>query len=104
MADSKLPYFLLGIGVGAAVGLLYAPSSGEELRNDLRRRADDSRDFVRRRSSELRDNAEEILDKGRDAVHHQRDQLAAALEAGRKAYREATGRDPANGETRAAGA
>lgn len=94
MAESKLPYFLLGIGVGATLGMLYAPAAGEELRNDLRRKAGDGREYIRRRSGKLREQAESAFDKSRGAVSSQRDQLAAALEAGRRAYREATGRDP----------
>ena len=38
MADnvgSKVTYFLVGLGVGAMVGILFAPKSGEELRNDI---------------------------------------------------------------------
>jgi gas vesicle protein len=93
MANS-LPYFLLGLGVGAAAGILFAPKSGEETREDLRRRAEEGRDYLKRRSGELRDKAEEALDRGREAVHGQREQLSAALEAGRRAYREATGNDP----------
>jgi gas vesicle protein len=94
MAASNLPYFLLGIGVGATVGILYAPAAGEDLREDLLKRADGGREYVRRGGAKLREQAEEALDKGRGAVNSQRDQLAAALEAGRRAYREATGRDP----------
>ena len=103
MAESKLPYLLLGIGVGAALGILYAPLAGDELRRDLRQRADEGREFVRRRSGTLREQASSALDKGRGAVNSQRDQLAAALEAGRRAYREATGRDPAS-DSQGAGA
>lgn len=90
MADSNLPYFLLGVGVGAAVGLLYAPNSGEETRRELRSRADEGRDYLRRRGNELRGQAEDLLDRGREGVRTQRDQLASALEAGRRAYRDAT--------------
>ena len=104
MAESKLPYFLLGIGVGAAVGILYAPVPGEELRGDLLRRADDGREFVRRRGDDLRQRAGDAFDKGRSAMSSQRDQLTAALEAGRRAYREATGRDPSADIPKAAGA
>ena len=94
MADTKLPYFLLGLGVGAAVGILYAPSPGEELRGDLRKRADDGRDYVKRRGGELRQQADEILHRGRETAQTQRDQLASALEAGRRAYRDAAGIAP----------
>jgi len=95
MADSRLPCFLFGIGVGAAVGLLYAPRPGEATREDLLRRADEGRDYLRQRSSELRDQAGDIVNKGRSGVSDQRDQLAAALDAGRRAYNEASGADAA---------
>jgi hypothetical protein len=29
-----------------------------------------------------------LVDRGREAIHHQRDQLSAALEAGKQAYKE----------------
>ena len=93
MADTKLPYFLLGLGVGAAVGILYAPAAGEEFRGDLLKRADEGRDFVKRRGGELRQQADEILHRGRETAQSQRDQLSAALDAGRRAYREATAAD-----------
>ena len=109
MADSNLPYFLLGIGVGATLGLLYAPQAGEDTRRELRSRADEGRDYmrrrtgegrdyVRRRGDELRHQAEDMLDRGRGAVQTQRDQLARALDAGRRAYRDATGYEPMAGE------
>lgn len=104
MAATNLPYFLLGVGLGAAMGILYAPSPGEELRTDLRRRAGDGRQYVKRQGGALRQQAESVLDKGRDAVSSQREQLAAALEAGRRAYHEATGRDPSAMASRSAGA
>ena len=93
MASSNLPYFLLGLGVGAAAGLLYAPKTGTETRDELRRRAFEGRDFVKRKSGEFREQAQDAVGKGRSAVHTQRDQLAAALDAGRRAYQEATSAD-----------
>jgi gas vesicle protein len=94
MANSSLPYFLFGLGVGAAAGILFAPKSGEETRDELRRRAEEGREYLKRRGSELREQAGEAIDRSREAVHSQREQLSAALEAGRRAYRETTGQDP----------
>ncbi len=95
MAESKLPYFFLGVGVGAAVAVLFAPVAGEELRHELRDRASGGRDFVRRRGEELgervRTRASDLVDRGREVVESHRGDLEAALEAGRRAYRDATG-------------
>src|SRR5712691_13365845 len=33
--STKLTFFLVGAGVGAVLALLFAPKSGEELRNDI---------------------------------------------------------------------
>ncbi len=99
MAASQPLSFLLGLGVGAAVGLLFAPRPGDALRNDLRTRAEESGDYLLRRGGELRHQAEEILDKGRGSLHVRKDRVTAALEAGRRAYRESvvdsSGREPA---------
>jgi gas vesicle protein len=91
---SSLPYFLFGLGVGAAAGILFAPKSGEETRDELRHRAEEGREYLKRRSGELRVQAEHAYDRSRNVVHGQREQLSAALEAGRRAYRETTGQDP----------
>lgn len=87
MAASQNLSFLLGLGVGGAVGLLFAPRPGEALRTDLRSRAEDGGDFLRRRSGELRHQTEEILKKGRGSFDVRKDRMAAALAAGRQAYR-----------------
>jgi gas vesicle protein len=94
MANSNLPYFILGLGAGAVAGILFAPKSGEETREELRQRAGEGREYLKRRGDELRHQAEHAIDRGREAVHGQREQLSAALDAGRRAYRDATGHDP----------
>ena len=91
---SSLPYFLFGLGVGAAAGILFAPTSGDETREQLRQRAEEGREYLKRRGGELRVRTEEAIGRGREAVQGQREQLSAALEAGRRAYRDATGQDP----------
>ena len=79
---NNLPYFFLGVGVGLAVGLLFAPKSGEETRALLKGRADEGREFVKRKSGEVRETATDFVERGREAVLRQREQVAAAVEAG----------------------
>ena len=93
--DNKFSYFFLGLGLGVAVGLLFAPKSGAETRELIRSKADESKDYLRRRSNELRESAGDAIERGKTAVSRQRDHLAAAVEAGKQAYREAvTGASP----------
>jgi gas vesicle protein len=89
--NNNLSYFFLGLGLGVAVGLLFAPKSGPETRDLLLTKADEGRDYLRRRTEDLRDSAGDLVDKGRSALNKQKDQLNAAVEAGKQAYREAVG-------------
>ncbi|HTR35338.1 MAG TPA: YtxH domain-containing protein [Bryobacteraceae bacterium] len=92
--DNKFSYFFLGLGLGVAVGLLVAPKSGPETRELLRSKADEGKDYLRRRSVELRDSANDAFERSKSAVSRQRDNLAAAVDAGRQAYRDAVSGAP----------
>ncbi|MFZ1156667.1 MAG: YtxH domain-containing protein [Candidatus Sulfotelmatobacter sp.] len=87
---NSFAWFLAGLGLGAVVGVLYAPRSGTETREVLRARAEEGRDYMRSRAREAREQAAEWADRGRDAVNQQKEQFRSAYEAGRQAYREAT--------------
>lgn len=86
--DNGFSYFFLGLGLGVAVGLLFAPKSGSETRDLLMSKADEGRDYIRRRGEELRDATGQIVDRGKEALARQKDQLNAAVEAGKQAYRD----------------
>ena len=87
--DKKLSFFFLGLGIGVAVGILFAPKSGEETRDLIKTKAGESKDFIKRRSDDLREQASELVDRSKDVVARQKEQLAAAVDAGKQAYREA---------------
>jgi gas vesicle protein len=96
MADEsggKITYFLAGLGIGSLIGILFAPRSGEETRNLINTRVDEGRDYLTKRSTELREQADELIDRGRKAVARQRENVTSAVEAGKQAYREASARE-----------
>ena len=51
-------------------------------------KADEGKEYLKRQTSGLRDSANDLLDKGREAVGRQRDNLNDAIDAGKQAYRE----------------
>jgi gas vesicle protein len=89
MADnvgSKISYFLVGLGVGALVGVLFAPKSGEETRDFLNKKADEGRDYAQKKARELRERADELIERGRDVASRKKDSISAAVDAGREAF------------------
>ncbi len=88
-AGSKLSFFLVGVGIGTLVGILFAPKSGEEMREYLLDRADDGREYTQRKARELRERAEDLLERSRDMMNRQKDSIGAAVEAGKEAYQKA---------------
>jgi gas vesicle protein len=89
---SKLAFLLAGMGIGAILALLFAPKSGKETRDYLVQKAEEGRDYVTVRGRELRKQAEEAVEKAKDVVAKQKEQLSAALEAGKQAYQEEKGK------------
>ncbi len=93
MSDEKgnngFLWFLAGLGIGAAIGVLYAPKSGRETREDLMRYAQDGTEYVKDRARQYKDQANEWVEKGKEAVNAQRESIRTAFEAGKQAYREA---------------
>jgi gas vesicle protein len=83
-------WFLAGLGVGALVGVLYAPRSGTETRQAIRESAEEGREFVRNRARQAREQASDWVDRGREILNQQGDRFKSAYEAGRQAYQETT--------------
>ena len=55
--------FLMGLSVGAGLGLLFAPARGDELRNDLSDRAKDIAESAREEYDRLRGRASKKVDQ-----------------------------------------
>ena len=107
-ASTKLTYLLIGGGIGAILALLFAPKSGQELREDiavatkkgieksketatqLQEAAEDYYEVTRERASEIyetaSDKAGEIGEKARSAAAQTSNPISAAIDAGKQAY------------------
>jgi gas vesicle protein len=94
---SKISYFLVGLGMGALLGILFAPQSGEETREYLAGRAEEGRDYAQRKARELREQAEDMIERGKERAEdllerskelaaRQKESISAAVEAGKEAY------------------
>lgn len=108
--STRLTYLLIGGGIGAILALLFAPKSGQELRGDIadatRKGIDRSREAAqqlgdrageyyeatRTRAGEIYSQAAEkvgeVAQTAREAASRQGGTVAAAIEAGKKAYQE----------------
>lgn len=87
-AADKIMFFILGAFVGAVTALLLAPRSGEETRRLIAEKAREGKDYLASRGKEVVEKASGFVERGKEAIQQQRDQLSAALEAGKQAYKE----------------
>ncbi|HKZ81901.1 MAG TPA: YtxH domain-containing protein [Pyrinomonadaceae bacterium] len=122
--STRLTYLLIGGGIGAVLALLFAPKSGQELRGDIadatRKGIDRSREAAqqlgerageyyettRGRAAELYSQATEkvgeVAQTARDSAARKTGTVAAAIEAGKKAYQEEKRRTELSGRIEAA--
>ena len=85
-AGSKVSFFLVGLGVGTLLGILFAPKSGEETREYLSAKAEEGRDYAQKKARELRERAEDLLERSKEIMSRQKESLSSAVEAGKEAY------------------
>jgi len=86
MQVSKVNYFLVGLGIGSLIAILYAPKSGEETREYLAQKAKEASRYAEEKMRELRKEAEELVERSKEVVAQKQEQIATAIDAGREAY------------------
>jgi gas vesicle protein len=93
---------LVGVLIGAGVALLFAPRSGEDTRDDIRRRARRAGNSVKGAARGVTDQVvdtfetartrvEEQIETARSAIELKKRQVSRAVEAGREAAEQARG-------------
>ena len=92
--------FLVGLAIGAGLALLFAPTSGEETRREIKRRARRAKRAARQMATDVTDTVadkfdsarrrvEEKIDEARQAVELKKHQVKSAMDAGRAAAQQA---------------
>jgi gas vesicle protein len=84
---SKVSFFMVGLGIGALVGILFAPKSGEETREYLSSKAEEGRDYAQKKARELRERAEDLIERSKEIMARQKDAINTAVDAGKETYK-----------------
>ena len=83
---AKFLYCLTGVSIGTMVGVLFAPHSGKRTRELSADQAGESREHLIRKGTELREQAADYVERGKEVLADQRDHLVADVAAGKQAY------------------
>jgi gas vesicle protein len=108
--------FCIGLGLGLAAGILWAPKSGAESRAYVRNKAASGKEFLGDQAKQAAaattdavnsgvktmsdavntsvKSVSEAVNSGVKTIRHHQENLAAAVDAGRDAYREAVAATP----------
>jgi gas vesicle protein len=79
---SRLTYLVAGLGIGALVGVLLAPQSGDETREWFANKYKDGIDSVNAKVKQTREQVADLIDRGQQ-------QVAEAVDKGREAFSKA---------------
>src|SRR5208337_5198924 len=83
-----LAWFLAGLGVGALVGILYAPKSGRETRQNLATGAREGTEYLRNRGHQVAEQVSVLVDKGKEQVGEYVDRGREVVDRGRAQWEE----------------
>jgi gas vesicle protein len=83
-----MAWFLAGLGVGALVGILYAPKSGRETRGDIAATAREGTEYLRDRTRKAAEEVSALVDKSKEQVSEYVDRGREAVDRGRAQWEE----------------
>ena len=66
---SGFGWFLVGLGIGAAVGVLYAPAAGSDTRDTLSESAREQADILKQKSKAAASQVNTYVDLGKDQLN-----------------------------------
>jgi len=84
-AGTVLVSFVAGAAIGAGLALLYAPKSGQEMRETIADFAEDAVDKIKEYTKEAQEKIKTVIDDGKETIIEKKSILTSAIEAGREA-------------------
>ena len=82
-ATSGLGFLMIGIGIGLLTGFFLAPRSGEEMREEVRRRSHEGLDYLNHQAEKVREGAEAAVTKGKEWIGRKAEAVQSAAESRR---------------------
>jgi gas vesicle protein len=87
MSDEKqgsgFSWFIAGLGLGALIGVLYAPKAGKEVREDVANSAREGAEYLKQRSRETADQVSTLVERGKSQVNDYVGQSKEYIDRGR---------------------
>ncbi len=87
-SSSGFSWFLAGLGLGALIGVLYAPKAGRETREELMSSAREGSEFLKQRSRDAVDQVGDLVDRSKTQVNEYVDRGKEYVERGRAQWDE----------------
>jgi gas vesicle protein len=84
-AGTVLVSFAAGAAIGAVLALLYAPKSGQEMRENIADLTEDAVDKIKEYAKEAQEKIKTAIEDGKETIVEKKSILASAIEAGREA-------------------
>ncbi|MGA8110976.1 MAG: YtxH domain-containing protein [Acidobacteriaceae bacterium] len=86
--SSGFSWFLAGLGLGALIGVLYAPRAGRETREGLMSSAREGTEYLRQKSRDAADQVGDLVDRSKTQVNDYVDRGKEVVERGRAQWDE----------------
>ncbi|MGC2637936.1 MAG: YtxH domain-containing protein [Acidobacteriaceae bacterium] len=86
--SSGFSWFLAGLGIGALIGVLYAPKAGKDTRDELFSGAREGTEYLKQRGREAADQVGDLVDRGKAQVNEYVDRGKEYVERGRAQWEE----------------
>ena len=81
---TAITFLLIGLGAGTLIGMLFAPKPGKQMRKELRKKYEDTRETIEDWKKDAREVAEEALERGAELAEDLRERVTPLAKSFRR--------------------